>query len=108
MAMYYSHQKICHSMGPSIEADKLKKHIGQNNSYWLEQDGDKIEVHFSPEFPEAMSHLPDGRSVEHIMYGVEKNGRIYFNRFKTISAFGETSSDLQDEDDPIMEWLKYI
>ncbi len=106
--MYYSHQKICHSMGPSIEADRLKKHIGQNNSYWLEQDGDKIEVHFSPEFPEAMSHLPDGRSVEHIMYGIEKDGRIYFNRFKTISAFGETSSELQDEDDPIMEWLKYI
>ncbi len=95
-------------MGPSIEADRLKKHIGQNNSYWLEQDGDKIEVHFSPEFPEAMSHLPDGRSVEHIMYGIEKDGRIYFNRFKTISAFGETSSELQDEDDPIMEWLKYI
>ncbi len=96
------------AMGPSIEAQKLKDYIGQNNSYWLEQDGDSIEVHFSPEFPEAMSHLPDGQAVEHIMYGVEKEGRIYFSKFKTISSFGETSSELQDEDDPIMEWLKYI
>lgn len=95
-------------MGPSIEADKLRNYIGQNNSYWIEENGDGIEVHFSPEFPEAMSHLPDGKSVEHIMYGQEKNGRIYFTKFKTISSFGETSSELQGEDDPIMEWLKYI
>lgn len=95
-------------MGPSIDAQKLKNYIGENNSYWIEQEDEKIEVHFSPEFPEAMSHLPDGRSVEHIMYGEEKDGRIYFHRFKTVSSFGETSSELEGEDDPIMEWLKYI
>ena len=95
-------------MGPSIESDKLKQYVGQNNSYWLEQNGEDVEIHFSPEFPEASSHLPDGKSVEHIMYGKEQNGRIYFHLFKTISSFGETDSELQDEEDPIMEWLKYI
>lgn len=96
-------------MGPSIEAQKLKDYIGESNSYWLEQDGSDVEIHFSPEFPEAMSHLPDGKSVEHIMFGKEEDdGRIYFYRFTTVSSFGETSSELEDEDDPIMEWLKYI
>lgn len=95
-------------MGPSIESDKLKEYIGQNNSYWIEESGEDVEVHFSPEFPEAMSHLPDGKSVEHIMYGKEHDGRIYFHLFKTISSIGETSSELEGEDDPIMEWLKYI
>lgn len=92
---------------PSINAEKLYQYISGNNSYWLERDGDTVEVHFSPEFPEAMSHLPEGKSVEHIMYGKEKEGMIYFYRFTTLSSFGETSSDLV-EDDPIMEWLKYI
>lgn len=95
-------------MGPSIEAVKLRDYVGQNNSYWLEEHGEDVEVHFSPEFPEAMSHLPDGKSVEHIMYGKQLNGRIYFHLFKTISSLGETSSELEGEDDPIMEWLKYI
>lgn len=95
-------------MGPSIEAAKLRNYIGENNSYWIEQVNDEVEVHFSPEFPEASSHLPDGKSVEHVMYGKELDGRIYFHLFKTISSFGETSSELLDEDDPIMEWLKYI
>ncbi len=95
-------------MGPSIEADKLKNYIGENNSYWIEQEKEDIEVHFSPEFPEASAHLPDGKSVEHVMYGKEIDGRIYFHLFKTISSFGETSSKLEGEDDPIMEWLKYI
>lgn len=95
-------------MGPSIESDKLRAYISDNNSYWIEENNNDIEVHFSPEFPEASSHLPDGKSVEHVMYGKELNGRIYFHLFKTISSFGETSSVLQGEDDPIMEWLKYI
>ncbi|HLH85613.1 MAG TPA: hypothetical protein VKU79_01965 [Thermoplasmataceae archaeon] len=94
--------------GPSIESAKLREFVKGNNSYWLEEHGDLIEVHFSPEFPEAMSHLPEGKSVEHIMFGREENGRIYFYRFTTISAFGETSTDLHEDDDPIMEWLKYI
>ncbi|MCL4335909.1 MAG: hypothetical protein M1393_04550 [Candidatus Thermoplasmatota archaeon] len=95
-------------MGPSIEAKKLREYVGLNNSYWLYEHDNILELHFSPEFPEATSHLPEGKSVEHIMYGVEKDGKIYFNRFTTRSAFGETTSSLEDEDDPIMEWLKYI
>ena len=71
---------------PSINAEKLYQYISGNNSYWLERDGDTVEVHFSPEFPEAMSHLPEGKSVEHIMYGKEKGGMIYFYRFTTLSS----------------------
>ncbi len=95
-------------MGPSIDAKKLRDYVGGNNSYWIEGEGDNFELHFSPEFPEAMGHLPEGQSVEHIMYGRERNGVIYFYRFTTRSAFGETTTDLEGEDDPVMEWLKYI
>ncbi len=95
-------------MGPSIDARKLREYVSGNNSYWIEGEGEEFELHFSPEFPEAMGHLPEGKSVEHIMFGHERNGRIYFYRFTTRSAFGETNTELEDEDDPVMEWLKYI
>ena len=95
-------------MGPSIETKKLKEYIASNSSYHLYQNDDKVEVHFSPEFPEAMAHLPEGKYVEHIMYGVEKGSRIYFYRFSTVSASGTSSTELKDKDDPIMEGLKYI
>ena len=95
-------------MGPSIDARKLREYVSGNNSYWIEGEGEEFELHFSPEFPEAMGHLPEGKSVEHIMFGYERNGRIYFYRFTTRSAFGETNTELEGDDDPVMEWLKYI
>jgi len=95
-------------MKPSIEASKLEDYVKGNNSYYLYREDGKIELHFSPEFPEAVAHLPDGEPVEHIMYGYEKEGRIYFTAFKTKSSFGETTTELEGEDDPVMEWLKYI
>ncbi len=95
-------------MGPSIDAKKLRDYVSGNNSYWIVETGDDFELHFSPEFPEALGHLPEGQSVEHIMYGREKDGVIYFYRFTTKSAFGETTTELDGENDPVMEWLKYI
>ncbi|WP_393971600.1 hypothetical protein OXIME_000167 [Oxyplasma meridianum] len=95
-------------MGPSIDAKKLRDYVAETNSYTLYEHDGLVELRFSPEFPEAMGHLPEGQSVEHIMLGKEENGRISFYRFITRSAFGETSSEMSDEDDPIMEWLKYI
>lgn len=95
-------------MGPSIESEKLMRYIEGNGAYSIQKQGNEIEVHYTPDFPEAMGHLPNGESVEHIMSGKEENGRIYFYRFTTISSFGTTSSELDGEDDPIMEWLKYI
>jgi hypothetical protein len=95
-------------MWPSIDRKKLENYVKGNNSYNLFSEGDKIELHFSPEFPEAMAHLPDGEPVEHIMYGFDRDGRIYFTSFKTKSNFGETVTELEGEDDPVMEWLKYI
>lgn len=93
---------------PSIEFEKLSKYVELNNSYSLYKRGKEIELRFSPEFPEAIGHLPNGERVEHIMLGNEEDGRIYFYRFTTVSSFGETSTDLDGEDDPVMEWLKYI
>ncbi|MCL5441122.1 MAG: hypothetical protein M1468_00465 [Candidatus Thermoplasmatota archaeon] len=95
-------------MKPSIETAKLEDYVRGNNSYYLYREGGKIELHFSPEFPEAIAHLPEGEPVEHIMYGYEEGGRIYFTSFTTKSSFGETTTDLDGEDDPVMEWLKYI
>lgn len=95
-------------MGPSVEFDKLRDFILANSSYTLEEKGENVEVHFSPDFPEARAHLPDNQPVEHVMYGERENGKVYFHRFTTFSSFGETSTELEDEDDAIMEWLKYI
>lgn len=95
-------------MGPSVETEKLRNFILANSSYTLEEKEDEVEVRFSPDFPEARAHLPDNEPVEHIMLGTKDNGRIYFYRFTTVSSFGETSMELEDEDDAIMEWLKYI
>ena len=93
---------------PSIGIEKLKQYISVNRSYSLYEDGDNIELHFSPEFPEAISHLPDGEPVTHVMKGKLIDGRIYFFQFITRSSFGETSNELEGADDPIMEWLNYI
>lgn len=95
-------------MGPSIESEKLKEYVDGNGAYSINKEGNEIEVRYTPDFPEALGHMPNGEAVEHIMSGKEENGRIYFYRFTTISSFGTTSSELQEEDDPIMEWLKYI
>ncbi len=93
---------------PSIEEKKLRAYVEVNRSYTLYEKGEDVELHFSPEFPEAMSHLPDGEPVTHIMTGKLIDGRIYFFRFTTKSSFGETFSDLEGSDDPIMEWLNYV
>ncbi|MHB8360526.1 MAG: hypothetical protein ACYDAO_01065 [Thermoplasmataceae archaeon] len=93
---------------PSIDVKKLKGYVDMNRSYTLIENGEDVELHFSPEFPEAMSHLPDGEPVTHIMTGKLIEERVYFLRFTTRSAFGETFSDLEGSDDPIMEWLNYI
>lgn len=95
-------------MGPSVDESKLRDFIQANGSYTFDDKGDEVEVRFSPDFPEARAHMPDNEPVEHVMYGNRENGRIYFYRFTTFSSFGETSMELEDEDDAVMEWLKYI
>ncbi len=95
-------------MGPSVDEKKLKDFIEANGSYTIDEKGDEVEVRFSPDFPEARAHMPDNEPVEHVMYGNKEDGRIYFYRFTTFSSFGETSMELEDEDDAVMEWLKYI
>lgn len=93
---------------PNIETDKLLKYIDINRAYTLERDGKKIILRFSPNTPEQLSHAPEGDPVEHIMYGKEENGRIYFDSFVTRSDLGETKTDLDGEDDPVMLWLQFI
>lgn len=95
-------------MGPSVDAEKLKDFVLSNSSYTMEEKGEEVEIHFSPDFPEAQAHMPNNEPVEHVMYGNRENGKIYFYRFTTYSSFGETSMELEDEDDAVMEWLKYI
>jgi hypothetical protein len=41
------------------------------------------------------------------MYGYISNGIAYFTKFVTTSALGQTEINIGD-DDPVMEWLKYI
>ncbi|EQD55866.1 hypothetical protein B1A_11761, partial [mine drainage metagenome] len=64
---------------PSIDMRKLKEYVEMNRSYTLIENEEDIELHFSPEFPEAMSHLPDGEPVTHIMTGklVEGKGLLF-------------------------------
>ncbi len=93
---------------PNIETDRLMKYIDINRAYTLEKSGDEIVLRFSPNSAEQLAHAPDGDPVEHLMYGKEEKGRIYFYTFVTRSSFGETKTDLEGEDDPVMLWLQYI
>ncbi len=94
---------------PNVEIEKLRQYIIQNRSYTLyEADDGSVELRFSPEMPEAQAHLPNGQPVEHIMEGFKEDGKFYFTKFKTISSIGETETELQDEDDPVMLWLQFI
>ena len=94
---------------PWVEYEKLKEYILINRSYSLHENGDNtIELHFSPEMPEALAHLPDGQPVEHIMTGFREGDKIFFTTFRTISSLGETVTQLEGEDDPVMLWLKFM
>jgi hypothetical protein len=42
------------------------------------------------------------------MKGIKEDGKIYFLSFRTISSIGETETQLEGEDDPIMLWLQFI
>jgi hypothetical protein len=94
---------------PWVEELKLKQYIIQNRSYYLDEyDDNTVELRFSPEMPEAQAHMPNGQPVEHIMKGIKEDGKIFFLSFKTVSSFGETETQLEGEDDPIMLWLQFI
>ncbi len=94
---------------PNVDIELLKEYIIQNRSYTLyENDDGTVELRFSPDMPEAQAHLPNGQPVEHIMKGFEEDGKIFFNTFTTISSLGETTVELQGEDDPVMLWLQFI
>ncbi len=94
-------------MNPSVELKKMEEYVMENSSFKLYTNGEKAELHFVPNTPEAEGHFPDGMPVEHIMYGDLNDGLIIFNKFITVSNFGQTETKILD-DDPIMEWLKYI
>ncbi|MFG1519333.1 MAG: hypothetical protein AAE977_02475 [Thermoplasmataceae archaeon] len=93
---------------PFISSAKLKQYVSENSSYSLYIKDDQVELRFTPNTPEAMAHFPEGEQVEHVMTGIERNGNIYFYKFITRSSFGETVTDLDGEDDPVMLWLQYI
>ncbi len=94
-------------MKPSIEKKKLEDYVLENPSYKMYEKNGTVELHFVPNTPEAEAHFPDGEDVEHVMYGDLSGDKIYFSKFVTITNFGKTETDLLD-DDPIMEWMKYI
>jgi hypothetical protein len=94
-------------MKPNINFEKLKNYVMENSSYRLYTEKNTFELHFIPNAPEAESHFPDGESVEHVMYGYIEGEAAYFTKFVTTSAFGNTEINIID-DDPVMEWLKYI
>ena len=94
---------------PNVEIEKLKEYIMVNRSYWLHENKDgTIELHFSPQMPEALAHLPDGQPVEHIMAGFIDENKIYFTSVRTISSLGETGTERDGVDDPVMLWLQFI
>lgn len=93
---------------PNIETERLMKYIDINRAYTIEQDGANIILRFSPNSAEQLAHAPGGDPVEHLMFGKEKEGRIYFDSFVTRSSLGETRTELDGEDDPVMLWLQYI
>ncbi len=94
-------------MKPNITLEKLQNYVMENSSYRLYIHGSKFDLHFIPNTPEAEAHFPDGESVEHVMYGYIDNGIAYFTKFVTTSSLGQTEINIGD-DDPVMEWLKYI
>jgi|GEM_PF-1421261 hypothetical protein len=93
---------------PSIDRKKLLSYVDVNRQFSLTINGSKVELHFFPNSPEAVQHFPDGSQVEHIMYGELIGEKIYFLQFVTRSSFGETRTELEGADDPVMEWLKYV
>lgn len=95
-------------MKPNIDEKKLLEYVDINRSFSIERNGDELILRFSPNSPEQMGHAPNGEPVEHLMYGKVKDGRVYFYLFVTNSSLGETRTELDGEDDPVMEWLKYI
>lgn len=93
---------------PSIELEVLKKYVEANRQFALDISGESVQLHFFPNTPEAIQHFPDGQGVEHIMFGTVENGRVYFTLFLTRSSLGETRTEIEGADDPVMEWLKYV
>ncbi len=93
---------------PSTGLAKLKELAGSNYSYTLIVNGNEVTLRFTPDFPEANSHKPNGEEVEHVMYGTLIDDRVFFSRFVTRSSFGETSTKLEGKDDPVMLWLNFI
>ncbi|KJE49913.1 MULTISPECIES: hypothetical protein [Acidiplasma] len=94
-------------MQPQIEIEKLKNYVMENPSFRIYINGNSVELHFIPNTPEASMHFPDGVQVEHIMYGNIEDGNVVFYKFVTISSRGKTETEILD-DDPVMEWMKYI
>ncbi len=93
---------------PSIGIGKLKAYVMKNSAFGIIEQNDLIELHFIPFLPEQVEHFPNGEQVEHIMHGKVINDKVYFYRFVTVSSENKTEIELEDEDDPVMEWLKYI
>ena len=93
---------------PSIKVSKLKELVSYNHSYAMKVTGSALELHFSPDFPEAIPHKPNGEEVVHMMYGNVIGEDVYFYRFVTRSSFGETSTELHGKDDPVMLWLNFL
>ncbi len=93
---------------PHIETERLKRYVDLNRAYSLSISNHSVALRFSPDSPEAMMHFPNGEPVEHIMEGVEEDGKIFFTRFITRSSLGETVTVLDGEDDPVMLWLQFI
>ena len=93
---------------PSIEIEKLKAYVVKNSAFSIIEKNDLIELHFIPFLPEQVGHFPDGEQVEHVMHGRIINDRVYFYRFVTVSSENKTEIKLEDGNDPVMEWLKYI
>ncbi len=93
---------------PSVRLSKLEELVNSNHSYTMRRDKDSLELHFTPDFPEAIPHKPNGEEVEHVMYGTLIGQEVFFFRFVTRSSFGETSTDLHGHDDPVMLWLSFL
>ncbi|KJE48594.1 MULTISPECIES: hypothetical protein [Acidiplasma] len=93
---------------PSIEIEKLKKYVSENSGFDIIEKGNILELHFIPFMPEAVEHFPDGKQVEHIMYGEEIEGYVYFYKFVIVSEDDKTEISIDGRYDPVMEWLNYI
>ena len=65
-----------------------------------------VPVPFSIIAPACPILFPGGALIP-VMYGYIDNDIAYFTKFVTTSAFGKTEINIID-DDPVMEWLKYI